>query len=408
MRMAVSPDDNIKVLLVDDNENNLTSMELVLENEGYTFFKATSGKEALRILLKEEDFSLILLDVQMPIMDGYETAELIYQRDKLKRIPIIFFTAQDYEEESMFRGYKAGAADFIRKPFKPDLLRYKVAIFAELHRKNRLLRKQEEKLRLINEDLVALNRNLEKRVSERTRQLETVNQELKELNLSKDKFLSVISHDLRNPLTSLLLSSKTLNDEIENIDPKKLRMLSGVIHRTSNKILSQLNELVEWAKKQRQKTSFNPHKIRLTEAINEALELLKATANQKGVMLENKIPNEVLVNADPLMLRSILQNIVTNAIKYSPTNGIVNLTAQLSDKMIEVCIQDFGVGMTEKTKNTILGSTDAPSLPGTNQEQGTGLGLLLVKDFVAQHGGKISIESKLRKGTCFKFTIPAN
>src|ERR1700749_1251566 len=116
-------DQPVKILLVDDNENNLLSMEVVLEKEKYTFFKATSGKEALRILLKEEDFSLILLDVQMPIMDGYETAELIYQRDKLKRIPIRFFTAQDYEEESMFRGYKAGAADFIRKPFKPDLLR---------------------------------------------------------------------------------------------------------------------------------------------------------------------------------------------------------------------------------------------------------------------------------------------
>ena len=406
--MAATPDDNIKVLLVDDNENNLTSLELVLENEGYTFFKATSGKEALRILLKEEDFSLILLDVQMPIMDGYETAELIYQRDKLKHIPIIFFTAQDYEEESMFRGYKAGAADFIRKPFKPELLRYKVAIFAELHRKNQLLRKQEEKLRLINEDLVALNRNLEKRVSERTKQLETANQELKELNLSKDKFLSVISHDLRNPLTSLLLSSKTLNDEIENIDPKKLRMLSGVIHRTSNKILTQLNELVDWAKKQRQKTTFNPQKVRLAEAINEALELLKATAVQKNIKFENKIPNDLFVNADPLMLRSILQNIVTNAIKYSPKNRPVNLDAQVSGKMIEVCIQDFGVGMTEKTKNTILSSTGAPSLPGTNQELGTGLGLLLVKDFVAQHGGKISIESELRKGTCFKFTIPAS
>jgi signal transduction histidine kinase len=406
--MAATPDDNIKVLLVDDNENNLTSLELVLENEGYTFFKATSGKEALRILLKEEDFSLILLDVQMPIMDGYETAELIYQRDKLKHIPIIFFTAQDYEEESMFRGYKAGAADFIRKPFKPELLRYKVAIFAELHRKNQLLRKQEEKLRLINEDLVALNRNLEKRVSERTKQLETANQELKELNLSKDKFLSVISHDLRNPLTSLLLSSKTLNDEIENIDPKKLRMLSGVIHRTSNKILTQLNELVDWAKKQRQKTTFNPQKVCLAEAINEALELLKATAVQKNIKFENKIPNDLFVNADPLMLRSILQNIVTNAIKYSPKNRPVNLDAQVSGKMIEVCIQDFGVGMTEKTKNTILSSTGAPSLPGTNQELGTGLGLLLVKDFVAQHGGKISIESELRKGTCFKFTIPAS
>ncbi|MBV8391496.1 MAG: hybrid sensor histidine kinase/response regulator [Mucilaginibacter sp.] len=406
--MAVSPDDNIKVLLVDDNENNLTSMELVLENEGYTFFKATSGKEALRILLKEEDFSLILLDVQMPIMDGYETAELIYQRDKLKRIPIIFFTAQDYEEESMFRGYKAGAADFIRKPFKPELLRYKVAIFAELHRKNQLLRKQEEKLRLINDDLVALNRNLEKRVSERTRQLETVNQELKELNISKDKFLSVISHDLRNPLTSLLLSSKTLNDEIEDIDPKKLKMLSGVIHRTSNRILTQLNELVDWAKKQRQKTTFNPQKIQLNDAINEALELLKETAIQKNIKFENQTSTGFFVNADPLMLRSILQNIVTNAIKYSPRKGTVNVSAQLADRMVEVCVQDFGVGMSEKTRSTILGANGATSLPGTDKEQGTGLGLLLVKDFVAQHGGRISIDSKLRKGTSFKFTIPAN
>ena len=344
----------------------------------------------------------------MPIMDGYETAELIYQRDKLKRIPIIFFTAQDYEEESMFRGYKAGAADFIRKPFKPELLRYKVAIFAELHRKNSLLRKQEEKLRLINEDLVALNRNLEKRVSERTRQLETLNQELKELNLSKDKFLSVISHDLRNPLTSLLLSSKTLNDEIENIDPKKLKMLSGVIHRTSNRILSQLNELVDWAKKQRQKTTFNPQKIKLNDAINEALELLKETAIQKDIKFENQTATDFFVNADPLMLRSILQNIVTNAIKYSPRKGIVNVSAELTDKMVEICVMDFGIGMSEKTKNTILGNNNTTSLPGTDQEQGTGLGLLLVKDFVAQHGGRILIESKLRKGTCFKFTVPAN
>src|ERR1700688_1621465 len=136
----------IKILLVDDNDNNLMSMEISLERDGYTFFKATSGREALRILLKEEDFSLILLDVKMPTMDGYETAELIYQRDKLKDIPIIFITAHDYEEASMFKGYQAGAVDFIRKPFKPEILRSKVAVFAELYKKNRLLRRQEEKL----------------------------------------------------------------------------------------------------------------------------------------------------------------------------------------------------------------------------------------------------------------------
>ncbi len=111
----------IKILLVDDNENNLLSMEVALEKSEYVFFRANSGREALRILLHEEDFSLILLDVKMPTMDGYETAELIYQRDKLKQIPIIFITAHDYEEAAMFKGYQAGAVDFIRKPFNAEI-----------------------------------------------------------------------------------------------------------------------------------------------------------------------------------------------------------------------------------------------------------------------------------------------
>src|ERR1700743_2464178 len=268
----------INILLVDDNENNLLSMEVVLEKEKYTFFKATSGREALRILLKEEDFSLILLDVKMPIMDGYETAELIYQRDKLRQIPIIFITAHDYEEAAVFKGYKAGAVDFIRKPFNPEILRSKVAVFAELYKKSQLLQQQEEKLREINNDLMLLNDDLEKRVVERTIELENLNHELKALNLSKDKFLSVISHDLRNPLTSLLASAKNLNKDTEKLNHEQIKMFSGIIDRTSQKILSQLNELVDWAKNQREKTNFNPQKLHLAKGISESLELLRANA----------------------------------------------------------------------------------------------------------------------------------
>ena len=128
--MHTPAETTVKILLVDDNENNLLSMEVVLDSPAYQLFKANSGRDALKILLKEDDFSLILLDVQMPIMDGYETASLIYQRDKFRFIPIIFITAHDYEEEAMFRGYQAGAVDFIRKPFKPEILRSKVAVFA--------------------------------------------------------------------------------------------------------------------------------------------------------------------------------------------------------------------------------------------------------------------------------------
>lgn len=402
----MSSEGQIKLLLVDDTENNLMSMEVILENQGYIIYKATSGREALRILLKEEDFSLILLDVRMPIMDGYETAALIQERDKLRHIPIIFITAQDYEDESAYKGYEAGGVDFILKPINPEILRAKVTVFAEMQRKNNKLRQQEEELRVMNKELVELNRDLEQRVSERTLELENLNEELRELNLSKDKFLSVISHDLRNPLTSLLLASKNLNEKADTIPPKELLMVSGIIHRTSNKILQQLNELVEWAKKQREKTSFNPEKIQLHARIAESLELLKVNAIQKAVRLENDIAKDVYVYADSLMLRSILQNIVTNAIKFTPNgSGVVRVSAQPLNSMVEICVEDSGVGMSPGVRERLMENFDISS-PGTNQEKGSGLGLLLVKDFVAQHGGTIAVESEEGKGTCFRFTIP--
>lgn len=399
----------IKILLVDDNENNLLSMEVVLDKDKYAFYKATSGREALRILLKEEDFCLILLDVKMPIMDGYETAELIYQRDKLRQIPIIFITAHDYEEASIFKGYEAGAVDFIRKPFNPEMLRSKVAVFTDLYQKNRLLKKQEEKLQAINDDLVQLNQDLEQRVLERTIELENLNHELKALNLSKDKFLSVISHDLRNPLTALLASSENLSRSAEKMQPDQIRMFAGIINRTSNKVLSQLNELVEWAKDQRDKTKFKPEKLHLWNCVNESLDLLRENASQKEVTLENNVEEEFYIHADALMLRSVLQNLVTNAIKFTPSgHGMIAVTALSVGDMVEVCIHDNGVGMSQQTREMVLGDVSANSLLGTGKEKGTGLGLLLVKDFIATHGGTINVDSELGKGTCFRFTMPKN
>jgi signal transduction histidine kinase len=401
------PGTPIKILLVDDNESNLMSMEVALEKEGHVFFKAASGREALRILLKEDDFSLILLDVKMPTMDGYETAELIYQRDKLKDIPIIFITAHDYEEAAMFKGYQAGAVDFIRKPFKPEILRSKVAVFAELYKKNRLLRQQEEKLQAINHDLMVLNLDLEQRVLERTVELENLNHQLISLNLSKDQFLSVLSHDLRNPFTALLIASGRLNDDTESLSPGQIKQLSQIVHRTSNRLLDQLNEVIEWAKKQSKKANFTPEKVRLAMGIEESLELLRPNAAQKGIKLQNKTPKNILVKADPLMLRSIVQNLVTNAIKYTPQGGSVIINAELDDDMVCVFVEDSGVGMTEEMKEKLFNEYSAPSVSGTNNERGSGLGLLLVNDFVVQHGGTIDVESAVGKGTTFKFTIPA-
>ena len=266
----------------------------------------------------------------------------------------------------------------------------------ELYEKTLLLQRQEDNLIRINEDL-------EERVFERTCELESLNHELKDLNLSKDKFLSVISHDLRNPLTALMITSDKLSRDSENSNVSPLAM---IIHRTSHKILEQLNELVEWAQMQREKTTFNSKKLHLAQGVDQSLDLLKANALQKNIVLENRISNDLYVNADILMLRSILQNLVTNAIKYTPQGGLINVTAKRIDKMVELCVTDSGIGMeADILKNLFLNSNSA-SVSGTNNEKGSGLGLKLVKDFVTQHGGTIRAESERGKGTSIMFNIP--
>ncbi len=149
-----------KILLVDDREDNLLSIQSVLEPGGYSFVKARSGREALKILLNQIDFALILMDVKMPALNGFETAQMIYERDKLRHIPIIFITAHDQSEQNIFKGYKAGAVDYISKPINPELLRAKVAVFSDLYQKNHKLQLQEQKLK-------AINKNLENEVKER-------------------------------------------------------------------------------------------------------------------------------------------------------------------------------------------------------------------------------------------------
>jgi two-component system sensor histidine kinase/response regulator len=404
----LSNNSDIKILLVDDREDNLASMEIVLEKEGYMFSKATSGKGALKILLTEDDFSLILLDVKMPIMDGYETAEIIYQREKLRHIPIIFITAHDYEEAAVFKGYKAGAVDYIRKPFNPEILRSKVAVFAELHKKNLLLMQQEKKLLEINRDLMDLNQQLENRVKERTLELEKLNYELKQLNLSKDKFLSVISHDLRNPFSVLLGYSDMLRSNIDSFDKNKLKQYSKIIYRSSSNILQQLNELVEWAKQQREKLNFNPHKLKLNDEIKQSLEVLKDNAYQKNIKLNSRINQSIFVKADPFMLRSIIQNLVTNSIKNTEEGGLVTVSAACIGKfgLVEISVKDTGSGIPQDKKEKLLEEIHPASSNGINEETGKGLGLILVKDFIAHHGGTIDITSKKGKGTTFKFTLP--
>ncbi len=276
----------------------------------------------------------------------------------------------------------------------------------ELFEKARLLQQQEEKLIRINDDLLNLNQHLEKRVLDRTSELENLNHELKNLSLSKDKFLSVISHDLRNPLTSLLIASEELSTDIEDHNYEQVQPFAKIIHRSAQNILQQLNELVEWARVQQDKTTLYPERLQLVAAVHQSFELLKANAAQKNIVLENKLSVDLYVTADALMLRSVLQNLVTNAIKFSYEGGMVSIVAERKDEMVEVGVMDAGIGMEAATSENLFIKSNASTVAGTNNEQGSGLGLKLVKDFVAQNGGTLRVESEIKKGTCIFFTIP--
>ena len=276
----------------------------------------------------------------------------------------------------------------------------------ELHEKAQLLQRQEEKLIRTNDDLLGLNQHLEKRVLDRTSELENLNHELKALSLSKDKLLTVISHDLRNPLTALLIASDELNSNIENHIFDNIQEFAKIIHRSSNNILKQLNELVDWAKTQKEKTTLNPEKLHLVGAVDQSFELLKANASQKNIILENKVRFDIYLKADALMLHSILQNLVTNAIKFSLQGGLVTVVARRIDKMVEVCIIDSGIGMEANISENLFMKSNTATVIGTNNEKGSGLGLIFVKDFVTQNGGTLRVESEIGKGTCIFFTIP--
>src|SRR6201996_5150445 len=240
-----------KILIVDDREDNLLSMETVLEPDGYRIVKANSGRQVLKILLSDFDFAIILMDVQMPNLNGFETASLIYERERLRHIPIIFITANNYGEENLFRGYRAGAVDYIYKPVNPELLRAKVSVFVELYRKNQRLMAQEQKL-------VAINRNLEMEINERKASEEKVTELNKQLleniarleaaNKDLDLFAFMASHDLQAPLRKIRMFSDRLLSRPENTLDNEAKLYLSRIQEVSKRMQDLINDILRFSK----------------------------------------------------------------------------------------------------------------------------------------------------------------
>lgn len=262
-------------------------------------------------------------------------------------------------------------------------------------------------------DLERLNKELESKVKGRTKELEQANREarinnveLKKLSQAKDKFISVISHDLRGPISTIVASSDALLKirETES-EEKEAAQFIKIINKASQKVIKQLNELVEWSKTMNIHKAFNPVKLNLWEAVNESLQLLESLSEQKEIRLENKVPASLFVKADKNMLRSVIQNLATNSIKFTPGPGYVTINAKEKGKMTEIEISDTGLGMDEKMIENLF--NDSKPVENLEQAKQSGLGLILVKDFIEKHGGSITVESSPGKGSKFTFTIPS-
>lgn len=406
-----------KILLVDDREDNLLAIESILDDGKLQFVKANSGKKALQILLKEVDFALILMDVKMPNLSGFETAELIYQREKLRYIPIIFFTAHSPDEANMFKGYQAGAVDYIYKPINPDLLRAKVAVFVELYRKNHQLVMQEQKLTSINKSLESEIK--ERKISEEKvkalnlKLLENIDK-LEAANKDLDNFAFMASHDLQEPLRKIYTFSERLNSEYaESLDDTAKKYL-GRVKNATVRLQALIKDIMTFSKISQEKTAFV--KSDLNILVNEVVsEMEEAVAAKHAHISVSSLP---VLPINPTLIRPLFYNLIDNALKYSrqddgiPEIKIHSETSQLleaspggkKNRYCRIYVEDNGIGFDQVYSEQIFEMFKR--LHHHNEYEGTGIGLALCKKIVEGHNGYISAKSKIGEGSTFIISLP--
>jgi two-component system, sensor histidine kinase and response regulator len=247
---------------------------------------------------------------------------------------------------------------------------------------------------------------LNKQISEQKKILEAQKNELEALNASKDKFFSIIAHDLKSPFNTLLGFSNVLIEEFDCLSQENVRKFAANIHRSADNLLKLLNNLLQWAQSQTGRIEYRPRNSVICSAVKNVMTLLKPNADEKQVTMVSDIEENAIACFDENMITTVLRNLINNAIKFSNRGDEIRLESALSDKFIELSVSDNGVGINQADVEKLFKIDAKHSTKGTFGEKGTGLGLILCKEFVERHGGKIWVESELKKGTHFKFTLP--
>jgi signal transduction histidine kinase len=402
----ISDRSTVKILAVDDREDNLFSIETILEQENYQIVKANSGRAALKILLQQHDFTLILMDVQMPDMNGFETASLIYERERLRHIPIIFITAHNQGEERMYEGYKMGGVDFIYKPINPELLKYKVSVFAELYHKTHQLLNHERKL-------LAANKKLEREIEERKiteEKIRLLNEQLVENNLQLkntidelDRFAYVASHDLQEPLRKILVFSDKIQTKYKDVIGEDMYRNLEKIVRASGRMQSLINDLLRFS---RETTSNDDYSyVQLNDLVNEVLTDMEVDIEKSAAQIHvGQLPR---IWAIASQMRQLFQNLISNAIKFRKPDEVpvIHILADTQRKDYNrIVVQDNGIGFDPKYAEEIF--MVFKRLHSYHEFEGSGVGLSICKKIIEKHNGVIRAESKPGTGSKFIIDFP--
>ncbi len=353
------------ILIVDDIPRNIQIVANILENEGYHTAYAMSGEAALE---QVQDFSydLILLDIMMPGTDGYDTCRLLKNNPQTKETPVIFITAKQ-DTENIVRGFEIGAVDYITKPFQP----------AEL--------------------LVRVKTHL---------QLKSARERLKDANAAKDKFFSVIAHDLRGQFHVLLGLSDVLMLNDNSFDETKKSEYIKKMNQSAYDLYKLLQNLLDWSRIQQDKIEFHPQKINLRHLVATTLLMLAVQAKEKKISLNSHINTELYAVGDTNTIEMIIRNLVSNALKFTHPGGAISITGRENEDCQEITVADTGIGIAAENIEKLFRIDTHFSTKGTDKEKGTGLGLMLCKDFIKKNGGRIWVESEEGQGSRFIFTVP--
>jgi len=397
------------ILVVDDIKANITALQKILELHNLPSESAESGEDALKKILKK-NYSLIILDVQMPGMDGFEVAETLAGSNRTKDIPVLFLSAVNKQKKFISKGYESGGVDYITKPVDPDLLILKVKTFLKLYEQKQELKDIRDMLSKEIEIRKAAEQGLEIKVAERTSELLSKNEELELRNHELQQFSWVVSHDLKEPLRKIQIFTKMLKEFLD--DEKALNYADRAIG-SAERMAALISDLLHYS---RLSSDAIPEKTDLNFLVQEVLSDLEYIAEEKNAVIE--IENLPVIKGVPSQLRQVFQNLISNSLKFSKENvpPLIEIKSEVvaekefnsevspTGKFCRITVQDNGIGFDESYVHKIF--IIFQSLNDRNAYEGTGIGLAIAKKIIEKHNGLITATSQIGIGSKFIILLP--